>query len=107
MGGRTCSLDILGTTADLVERERDVFAHWAAPHAWRYWCADLGAATLDGKGGWSLSLTLGEGLHRFTAIATDLAGNSTEPVSAGSDVLVAPPPSSALALATISDHPWT
>jgi hypothetical protein len=39
---------------------------------------DLGAATLDGLGGWSLTTTaLGDGSHSFTAKATDTAGNIT------------------------------
>ena len=40
--------------------------------------ADLGAATLDGLGGWSLTTAaLSDGSHSFTAKATDTAGNVT------------------------------
>ena len=39
---------------------------------------DLGAATLDGLGGWSLTTAaLSDGSHSFTAKATDTAGNVT------------------------------
>src|ERR1051326_7994073 len=38
---------------------------------------DLGAATLDGSGGWSFTTAaLTDGPHSFTARATDVAGNS-------------------------------
>jgi len=36
----------------------------------------LGVITADGVGNWSLSLTLAEGTHSFTAQATDEAGNA-------------------------------
>jgi VCBS repeat-containing protein len=39
---------------------------------------DLGAATIDGSGNWSLTTApLSEGAHTFTAVAIDNAGNST------------------------------
>lgn len=37
----------------------------------------LGAATLDGKGGWSFTKDLGPGSFELTAVASDLAGNTT------------------------------
>lgn len=40
---------------------------------------DLGAATLDGSGGWTFTTAaLGEGAHTLTALATDVFGNSSE-----------------------------
>ena len=39
---------------------------------------DLGAATIDGSGNWSLTTgVLTDGTHNFTATATDTAGNAT------------------------------
>ena len=36
----------------------------------------LGTATLDGKGGWTFSITLSSGAHGLSAVATDPAGDS-------------------------------
>lgn len=38
---------------------------------------NLGAATLDGKGDWSFTKDLGPGSFKLTAVASDLAGNTT------------------------------
>lgn len=39
---------------------------------------DLGAATLDGHGGWSFAATLAAGSHALQAVAMDAAGNTAE-----------------------------
>src|SRR5262249_32431623 len=39
---------------------------------------DLGAATIDGSGNWSLTTgPLSEGTHKFAAVAIDIAGNTS------------------------------
>ena len=55
----------------------------------------LGAATLDGKGGWSYAASIAPGSYNLTAVATDLAGNQasvdpafTIPAPTATDTLV-------------------
>jgi hypothetical protein len=53
---------------------------------------DLGAATIDGSGNWSLTTgALSDGTHSFTATATDIAGNTTTTAAVTATIDTIPP----------------
>jgi hypothetical protein len=66
--------------------------------------ADLFTILVDGSGTWTYTLTtpLGEGPHTFTVVATDAAGNTSQP-SDGFTLTVDTTPPAAATIATVTD----
>jgi hypothetical protein len=66
--------------------------------------ADLITIPVDGSGTWTYTLTtpLGEGPHTFTVVATDAAGNTSQP-SDGFTLTVDTTPPAAATIATVTD----
>ncbi len=62
----------------------------------------LGQATLDGKGGWTYSTTLGSGAHTLHAAATDPAGNMAQTTSGATITVVGATPSVLLGAEALS-----
>ncbi|WP_395279605.1 BapA/Bap/LapF family large adhesin [Enterobacter asburiae] len=66
--------------------------------------SDLITIPVDGSGTWTYTLTtqLGEGPHTFTVVATDTAGNTSQP-SSGFTLTVDTTPPAAATIATVTD----
>ncbi|MCK7453679.1 BapA/Bap/LapF family large adhesin [Enterobacter chengduensis] len=67
--------------------------------------ADIGTATVDGSGAWVYTPTvpLGEGPHTFTVVATDAAGNTSQPSSAFNVIVDTTPPGAVTITAAVDD----
>ncbi|MBS7442560.1 BapA/Bap/LapF family large adhesin [Enterobacter sp. 120016] len=65
---------------------------------------DLATVPVDNNGAWSYTLTtpLGSGPHTFTVVATDAAGNTSQP-SSGFTLTVDTTPPTAATIATVTD----
>jgi VCBS repeat-containing protein len=67
--------------------------------------ADLATATVDSSGAWTYTPTvpLGEGPHTFTVVATDAAGNTSQPSTGFNLIVDTTPPGAVTITAAVDD----